>query len=753
MSTSKTTFNPLLKRGFQIVSTTAETIADVTKEPTGWEDGDNITHTYSHTDRKVTLTHPSGTLAWWWKGVRHTVASPWVSDAHANTPGSWFLKLTGDISTANWALNTPWKFYEIQVFLANYQTLAVDSWGLREAHGLMPWQAHEELHAAVGTYWVSGLTLDPATYTLNGTTDAQNAYGVLAGSIKDEDATTPIAAWAEGTYTIGYRNGVGGAWVFSTTETLPFIVAANTIRWNQNTAGTWSNAVTTEDNFVNYFDFCLPVSSDSDSQKYRHLLIPGQSQFTTLAAAQQEFPQNLDLGTLTDLSPEFVCVNRITYQFNASGAGSKTTTGRCAIQSVSVIRGSRASQIAASGASPSDHGGLSGLADDDHLQYEHINGRAAQVDTKGVNFAADANIGVYYVDTSGGNITATLPDPATYPGKMFLFVNKSTNNITFAGYTVGGISNFTIDGNERLMIHSDGAAWRNVLRKPMAYWKTGITFCKDHIIESSETGWEGIWRCVNQHTAAAAFSTDIQAGKWDYMGGDRSALFINKAGHGFATTNVLARDFGTVDWELSAPNSNDNKAVGVVAGATTDYFLLVTAGYIKRTSGTWTANVPYYLNTAGALTDTKQTSGFARRILVTTSTTEAIVGIGELEYFSGAPSSVDTIAAGDTISPFNVSAFYPGWNEQWHAVVGSATGQNAMSSTPFGAAAPAVPVEIWLVGTDNTKTVTIATNDAQYGAWVAGDFIEIGKGTVIGFRWIPYSERWVEICRNNAVIS
>jgi hypothetical protein len=233
------------------------------------------------------------------------------------------------------------------------------------------------------------------------------------------------------------------------------------------------------------------------------------------------------------------------------------------------------------------------------------------------------------------------------------------------------------------------------------------------------------------------------------MGGDRSAIWVNKAGHSFVTTDVLKRKFATSDWAKSDADENDNEVDGVVAGTTTDYFMLVTNGYIKRMSGSWSANLQYYLDTtAGALTGTKPTSGYIRPVLRTISTTEALVQVGDLEYHSPAPATPDTIAAGGTISALDPRT-YPGLTSQWHAVIGSATGQNAMSTTPFGGSAPAVPVEIWLVGTDNDKTVTLATNDANYGAWVAGGFIELSKGTVVGFRWIPERTRWCEISRNN----
>jgi hypothetical protein len=261
----------------------------------------------------------------------------------------------------------------------------------------------------------------------------------------------------------------------------------------------------------------MPVATDSDSQKFRHVWIIGQAVYTSLASAQQEFPQNLDLGSLTLLSPEFTCVNRITYQFNAVGSGAvgAGVSGRCKIMGVTAIRGTRANQTAVVGNSPSNHGNLSGLANDDHTQYELIAGRAGNVVTQSVDFTQDASVILYAVNTSGGNKTVTLLDPTTVAGKLVTFLNTSTNNITFGSHAIGGVSNFTIDGNERLQIVSDGTSWKQYARKNMSFWKTGITYCKDVLIEVTAAGYEGLWRCVTQHTASAAFATDIA--NWDLI--------------------------------------------------------------------------------------------------------------------------------------------------------------------------------------------------------------------------------------------
>lgn len=627
MSTSKVEFFPLLGAGLQKLSTTAESIAAATLDPTGFEDPDNIGVSYSHTDRKITLTHSSGTIAWWWRGTRYTTSSPWVSAAHDAPVGSYWLTFAGAVGTASWA-GSAWTFDKIQVAMAYYQALPADSYAMRETHGLMPWQAHENDHLAIGTYKKSGLALAAASYATSGTTDAENAWGVDSGVIQDEDLETTIAAWSEGTYTVLYRNGVSGTWVFDTTKTLPFHVVANTIQYNQLTGGAWQLTPVTEDNFVNYYVVAVPTTSDADSQKHRIWVIPGQSIYTSSTAAQQEFPSNLDLGTLTSLAAEFVFCVRVTMRYNASGAGALATTGRCNIAAVANLTGTRLSQVASAPFSPADHGSLSGLGDDDHTQYELITGRASNVVTKNTDFTIDSGVIIYCVDTSGGNKTVTLLDPTTVPGKLVTFLNTSTNNIIFDSYAIGGISNFTIDGNERLQIVSDGTAWKQYARKMMATWKTGITFCKDQIIEVSESGYEGIWRCITQHTAAAAFATDVAA-NWDYMGGSRSARWIYSAGHGFSEGNWLY-DTGAA-WALADCDAAATaEVIGVVSRATTNYFLLVTNGYLKRSSTPYTRGAVQFLSgTAGASTETEPSTvgQISKPLGVAISTSEMEVNI------------------------------------------------------------------------------------------------------------------------------
>jgi hypothetical protein len=191
-------------------------IHTTTVEPSGFEDPNNVDVAYSYADRKITLSHSSGTIAWWYKGTRYTQASPWTSKAHDGTTGGYFLTINGDISQESWG-TVAWTFSEVQVAIVRYDSgAATNSWAMHETHGLMQWQNHKEFHETIGTYWSSGLGLTAATYvvytsTTAPTTVADNTPGVDAGSISDEDLTTTVPVLNEGTYTTAYRSGANRA--------------------------------------------------------------------------------------------------------------------------------------------------------------------------------------------------------------------------------------------------------------------------------------------------------------------------------------------------------------------------------------------------------------------------------------------------------------------------------------------------------------------------------------------------------------
>ena len=310
-----------------------------TQDPTGWVDPSAVTVTYDSATRKITLT---GTLEYYWCGVKHTLTSPWVSDAHANVEGTRYFLYSTDGTNFAWS-TTPWDFYYLMVALVRYETSY--KFGLREPHGLMPWQVHRELHETLSAYRVSGGGLVAGTYVENTATDAATTPGFAELTMADEDIESIISAWPEGTYTT-MRIGASSAPTFDTAASFPFRSSGSFILVNNPTTGAETAAATNQ--YVNIYILRLPCSSDAGSQVYRLVCLQPQRAYTSLAAAQAEDTRSLSLGDLTPSVPEIVFYERITYVLSAGDAN----TGKCRIATggISYIFGTRMSQISAGGA-------------------------------------------------------------------------------------------------------------------------------------------------------------------------------------------------------------------------------------------------------------------------------------------------------------------------------------------------------------------------------------------------------------------
>lgn len=279
----------------------------ITKEFTGFTEPENVIVTYDSTTRKITLT---GTVVAYWQGqVITALVSGWVSAAHTTTNGPWFLYYDG--AAFVWA-TVPWSFDMLQIAYAYYG--ASDKFGVRETHGLMPWQVHEELHKTNGTYLepISGGG-DLGGYTPGSTTAAERRPSVSAATVRDEDLKTVIAALADnGPYTQMYLAGSAvNTFTLSAAEILP--VTGATPYYNLNTAGTWSQAAVSAAKYTTVWLVAVPASADAASQAYRFIWIQGQSQ-GSLPDMQGTSFAGLNLGTLTTIFTEFVPLARIIVQ-------------------------------------------------------------------------------------------------------------------------------------------------------------------------------------------------------------------------------------------------------------------------------------------------------------------------------------------------------------------------------------------------------------------------------------------------------
>lgn len=310
----------------EIVRNETEFQSDITMEPTGFSNPENVVVSYDSTTRKVTLT---GTVVAYYKGRQvEVLTSGWVSDAHADTTGSWFLFYNG--TSFVWQ-QTPWTFDTIQIAYVYYG--ASDKFALRECHGLMQWQGHQEAHDVIGTYKKSGGTL--SNYTLSSTTLKQP--DVSSTVVKDEDIESTVPSLTGGNYTHAYLTG-SGTFAFSKANAQIMPVSGNQPYYNQFTGGTWQQTLMSNNYYANSWIIAVPATADSESQAYRYLCLQPQRQFLTLSGAQGETVNDLTLGDLQEIFTEFVFINKVTDQYTASNWSIKEVnalTGSKVIQSAS----------------------------------------------------------------------------------------------------------------------------------------------------------------------------------------------------------------------------------------------------------------------------------------------------------------------------------------------------------------------------------------------------------------------------------
>lgn len=312
----------------------------ITNEPTGFDVPENVVVTYDSTTQKITL---SGTgWAAYYKGVVvPTLTNGWVSTAHTNTTGhTYFLYYNG--SGFAWSTDTFPGFKNVLIACVYYR--AANPFALRECHGLMQWQTHQNEHFTVGTYKVSGA--DVSNLVLSSTTADNRRPIVSECVIYDEDLPTTNVALTSKAYSQRY---------ITNTEDINYNLAANDIvplstnnpYYNQWNGSAFVQTLMPANSVMTVWLYEVPVTADAQSQSRRHVFVQGQSitQATASSAAalvtarateKLKTTQELVLGGVAALSTEYVCVHKFIIQYSSSN---------WMITDSIVITGTKASQV------------------------------------------------------------------------------------------------------------------------------------------------------------------------------------------------------------------------------------------------------------------------------------------------------------------------------------------------------------------------------------------------------------------------
>lgn len=272
-------------------------------EPTGFTNSDTIIMTYNSTDRTITL---NGTFEAYYKGeLIPELTDGWVSEPHDDADGIYFLYYCEDGFIFD---TSPWTFNCLQIAFVQYdgQKLAI-----RECHGFMQWQNHQEFHQTIGTYKQSGGTLITNSYQLNSSVATNRRPNVNQTVVQDEDLATTVPQLTSKLYTQRYLTGAGATRTFVLDQPEIIPISGTFPYWNQFTGGAWQQTLMVNNEYGAIFLVAIPTTADTQSQKYRYCWVQPQQVSATLSTIQALTPTSLNLGDSANLVSEFVFIVKI----------------------------------------------------------------------------------------------------------------------------------------------------------------------------------------------------------------------------------------------------------------------------------------------------------------------------------------------------------------------------------------------------------------------------------------------------------
>ena len=287
-------------------------------------------------DKTVTLSRSDGVFQGYYEGLpiaglTNGYTSPAISET---TPtGLWFLYYNG--TDIIWS-QTPFLFSYCMITIAYFRTDGTFLFVVPETHGFMPESTHEELHKAIGAYGYSGNGV--SGYTLNSTTATNRRPTFEAGVIADEDKHTDLLAMSSN-YTRSWITSAGAITSdWNNAEIIP--LNGNRPIINVITNGLGSQVDITNNNYCAVFVFKIAVGADSDSQRYRCVILQPQHQ-GTLTQMQAVNYTAVNINGLTGISNEIIFTQKIIVRY---------TGGNWSLYSVENISGNARFSVISSGA-------------------------------------------------------------------------------------------------------------------------------------------------------------------------------------------------------------------------------------------------------------------------------------------------------------------------------------------------------------------------------------------------------------------
>ncbi len=374
-------------------------------EKTGWDGSvfSEVTITFTDGTRTVAITPTGASASYYIGGIKYTFTTE-QSVVIDDTEGLWYVYFDGITLTAS---QVEWTYDETRCPVMNLYWDATNNVNIGWQSDLHSWlmqqRLHQYLHDTLKTRFDEGLGVAEAT---------TSTVNVAIGKLFDEDVQVDItdevgSGWWDQvlsplTSPIYYREGVG-VWRKIAASTSLCYLDTNVPQVNI-FSGTWQwSPVTTN----RYFAYWVVASSDNQYPVY---IVPGQESADKLSdTIAGNLLADMDFGGLP--TAEHKVIARLILRRKGGSPYYEITQ-------IDDYRYAK-DENAGAGTTVSDHGGLTGLADDDHAQY-HNDARATTWIDAGFNTTGDiksnadaakhyfGELDVYSIQWNGGNAVHTI---------------------------------------------------------------------------------------------------------------------------------------------------------------------------------------------------------------------------------------------------------------------------------------------------------------------------------------------------------
>jgi len=367
---------------------------DDTHEPMGITDRSILTNFgIDESTRTVYIGKSTSPFGWshWHKGQEYQHSSG-ESIVIPNVDGLHYIYFNGASLSSS---QTYFDFEEVAPVAYVYwdSTLGEAIYFGDERHGItLDWATHEYLHRTRGAVIANGFSISNYTISGDGSLDSHATIGLSGGTFFDEDlkiqiqhAATPASnsfqQVLDSTAEIPVFYQINQKWAKDTATTFPLKQGTTYPIYNEFNQATqnWSTPEAGSNKWFVYFI----IATNNIGEPI--ISIPGQAEYNNIGDAEASQWGDLSLGDFPSL--EFRPLYKLIYR-----AGTFGNSVNCRLEGVQDIRQLDSASTGQSIAS--DHGLLSGLGDDDHLQYIHAQntrtGVTANIETSGTLVTTNA---------------------------------------------------------------------------------------------------------------------------------------------------------------------------------------------------------------------------------------------------------------------------------------------------------------------------------------------------------------------------